>query len=76
MTDPYLHNLPHHAARVLALSELIYSPDEDKTQYIFDGGDIGAGDDEVIVVTYERRKKKQATAWQENIALTPIMEYA
>ena len=54
----YYHNLPFSAARTLALSELMYNPEENATEYTFEGRDVGAGDDEEIVVMYVRRKKR------------------
>ena len=54
----YLHNLPRSAARTLALSEVMYNHEEMITEYQFDGRDIGIGDEEEVVVTYVRRKKR------------------
>ena len=55
---PYLHNLPRSAARTFALCEVMYNPEENLTEYPFDGRDVGIGDDEEVVVTYVRRKKR------------------
>ena len=54
----YLHNLPRAAARTLVICELMYNPDENYDEVVFDGRELGLGDDTEIVVTYEKRKKR------------------
>jgi hypothetical protein len=52
----YIRNIPEATAELLAISMLQHSPDEQYRQFVFNS-EVGAGDDEVIVVTYERRIK-------------------
>lgn len=55
--SPYINNLPHLSAEVFAVCMLQHAPDETHRQFVFVRG-VGARDDEDIVITYERRKKK------------------
>jgi hypothetical protein len=54
----YLHNLPRSAARTLVISELMYNPEEDHDEIVFDGRELGLDDNTEIVVTYEKRRKR------------------
>lgn len=70
-----LHNLPHSAARVLALAEIQHNPDEVFDEFQFSGADIGLPSDEYIVVKYFRRKVK-GDRLQQMYVTTPVLEYA
>ena len=55
--SPYILDLISSIARTLALAVLQHAPDEYHKQFIFNGPEVGARADEVIVITYERKIK-------------------
>ena len=55
--SPYILDLIASIARTLALAVLQHAPDEYHKQFVFEGPEVGAAYDEVIVITYERKRK-------------------
>lgn len=53
----YLLNLPHLAAHLLAISQVQHAPDEQRQEFVFDGPEVGAQENEDVIVTVERRRK-------------------
>jgi hypothetical protein len=55
--SPYILDLLTSIARILALAAIQHAPDQFHREFVFDGREVGALDDEVIVITYERKIK-------------------
>ena len=66
----YHHNLPRSAARVVALAMLQHAPDVGREQFVFEGLDVGAEEDEIIEVIYTRRRKRSTLPVFEAVTLT------
>lgn len=74
MTPPYLPNIPRRVAHLLAMLEVRDYPADLHDQFIFHASELDIGDDEEVVVTYERRRKRNAVKL-EAVSMTPELEY-
>lgn len=53
----YILNIPGLSAELLAIGMVQHAPDERHRQFVFEGEQVGVEFDEVVVVTYERKRK-------------------
>jgi hypothetical protein len=76
MKMTYLPNIPRRVAHLLAMLQVRDYPDDKHEQFVFLSTELDINDDEVVIVTYERRQKPHTLpVFQAVSVTTPELEY-